>query len=122
MPDEFLTVREIAELLKLNDQTVRNMIDRGEIPAVRVGSRSVRVMRSDLDAFLGERRRITKKSDRRIAFEDAMGVTNKALRGKDHDRSVEALRSLAESALALAVEMAAAPSTDRPMDIDLPPG
>jgi hypothetical protein len=31
MPDEFLTVREIAELLKLNQQTVRNMIDRGEL-------------------------------------------------------------------------------------------
>ena len=28
------------------------MIDRGELPAVRVGSRRVRVRRSDLDAFL----------------------------------------------------------------------
>ena len=37
MPDESLMVAEIATLLKLNDQTVRNMIDRGEIPAVRVG-------------------------------------------------------------------------------------
>ncbi len=52
MADEFLTVTEIADLLKLNQQTVRNMIDRGELPAVRVGSRRVRVRRSDLDRFL----------------------------------------------------------------------
>jgi excisionase family DNA binding protein len=52
VPDEFLTVAEIAELLKLNGQTIRNWIDRGELPAVRVGSRRVRVRRSDLDAFL----------------------------------------------------------------------
>jgi excisionase family DNA binding protein len=52
VPDEFLTVAQIAELLKLNPQTVRNMIDRGELPAVRVGSRRVRVRRSELDRFL----------------------------------------------------------------------
>ena len=52
MPDEFLTVREIAELLKLNQQTVRNMIDRGELGHVRAGQRRVRVRQSQLDAFL----------------------------------------------------------------------
>jgi excisionase family DNA binding protein len=52
MPDEFLTVQEIAQLLKLNQQTVRNMIDRGELGHVRVGQRRVRVRQSQLDAFL----------------------------------------------------------------------
>jgi predicted transcriptional regulator len=33
MADEFLTVAEVAELLKLNEQTVRNMVDRGDLPA-----------------------------------------------------------------------------------------
>jgi excisionase family DNA binding protein len=47
-----LTVREIAELLKLNQQTVRNMIDRGELGHMRVGQRRVRVRQSQLDAFL----------------------------------------------------------------------
>jgi excisionase family DNA binding protein len=50
--DEYLTVAEIAELLKINPQTVRNWIDRRELPAVRVGQRRVRVRQSDLDAFL----------------------------------------------------------------------
>jgi excisionase family DNA binding protein len=52
MPDEFLTVKEVAELLKLNQQTIRNMIDRGELGHVRVGQRRVRVRKSQLDAFL----------------------------------------------------------------------
>ncbi len=34
----FLTVAEIAAVLKVNAQTVRNWIDRGELPAVRVGA------------------------------------------------------------------------------------
>jgi excisionase family DNA binding protein len=50
--ETYLTVAEIAELLKLNQQTVRNMIDRGELAAVRVGPRRVRVRQSDLDLFL----------------------------------------------------------------------
>ena len=39
-------------MLKLNQQTVRNMIDRGELGAVREGQRRVRVRQSQLDAFL----------------------------------------------------------------------
>ncbi len=39
-------------MLKINQQTVRNMIDRGEMGAVRVGQMRVRVRQSQLDAFL----------------------------------------------------------------------
>jgi excisionase family DNA binding protein len=49
--DEFLTVAEIAAILKLNQQTVRNWIDRGELPAVHVGRR-VRIKRSDFDQLI----------------------------------------------------------------------
>jgi excisionase family DNA binding protein len=51
--DEYLTVAEVAERLKLNQQTVRNWIDQGSLPAVRVGRR-VRVRRSDLDRILAQ--------------------------------------------------------------------
>ena len=50
---EFLTVAEVAEELKVNQMTVRNWIDTGELPAVRVGARRVRVRRSALASFLG---------------------------------------------------------------------
>jgi len=45
-------VAEIAALLKVNQQTVRNWIDRGELASVRAGARRVRVRRRDLEAYL----------------------------------------------------------------------
>jgi excisionase family DNA binding protein len=45
-------VMEIAEILKVNPMTVRNWISREELPALRVGSRRVRVRRTDFDAFI----------------------------------------------------------------------
>ena len=49
--ESFLTVAEVAELLRLNQQTVRNWIDAGSLPAIRVGRR-VRIKRSDLNRIL----------------------------------------------------------------------
>jgi excisionase family DNA binding protein len=51
--DEFLTVAEVAETLKLNQQTIRNWIVADSLPALRVGRR-VRVLRRDLDQLLAE--------------------------------------------------------------------
>src|SRR5436305_2365126 len=51
--DSFLTVAEVAELLKLNQQTVRNWIDQGSLPALRVGRR-VRIRSADLNRLLEE--------------------------------------------------------------------
>jgi excisionase family DNA binding protein len=51
--DSFLTVAEVASILKLNQQTVRNWIDQGSLPALRVGRR-VRIKRSDFDRVLAE--------------------------------------------------------------------
>ncbi len=51
--DSFLTVAEVAELLKLNQQTVRNWIDQGSLPAIRMGRR-VRIKRSDFERVLAQ--------------------------------------------------------------------
>jgi excisionase family DNA binding protein len=51
--ESFLTVAEVAEMLKLNPQTVRNWIDQGSLPALRIGRR-VRIRRSDFDRLLSE--------------------------------------------------------------------
>ena len=56
LDQEFLTVAEVAEILKLNQQTVRNWIDGGYLKAFHVGRR-VRILRSDLEELL-ERSRI----------------------------------------------------------------
>src|SRR5947199_7751917 len=51
--DAFLTVAEVADMLKLNQQTVRNWIDQGSLPALRMGRR-VRIKRSDFQRVLAE--------------------------------------------------------------------
>jgi excisionase family DNA binding protein len=49
--EELLTVAEIAAALKMNQQTIRNWIDSGFLPAIPIGRR-VRVKRSDFGALL----------------------------------------------------------------------
>ena len=48
-----MTVAEVADVLKLNQQTVRNWIDQGSLPALRVGRR-VRIKRSDFQRILDQ--------------------------------------------------------------------
>jgi excisionase family DNA binding protein len=64
--DELLTVAEIAERLKLNQQTIRNWIGAGRLPAVRVGRR-VRVRRQDFDALVEHGQTCRKPSRRRAS-------------------------------------------------------
>jgi excisionase family DNA binding protein len=49
--EELLTVAQIATRLKLNQQTIRNWIDQGRLPAVRIGRR-VRIKRTDFEQLL----------------------------------------------------------------------
>ena len=49
-----LTVSEVAEVCRLSTRTVRRWIERGELPAHRLG-RQVRISEKDLKIFLRER-------------------------------------------------------------------
>jgi len=51
MPDDFLTVNEVAELLKVSDKTVRRLATRGELPSFRVGAQ-LRFRRADIEAWV----------------------------------------------------------------------
>src|SRR5450755_3411331 len=105
-PETFLTVAEIAELLKLNPQTVRNWIDRGELSAVRVGSRRVRVKQSDSRSGRRWCQSATQKpgsANHAEAAEDELrdqlGVVLDATRSALDDRKlVAALNALTEAA------------------------
>lgn len=49
-----LTVREVAELLKVNRNYVYNAIKRGELKSVNVGS--IKIKKTDLDEFINSKR------------------------------------------------------------------
>lgn len=118
MPDSFLTVAEVAELLKLNPQTVRNWIDRGELPAVRLGQRRVRIRQSDLDRLLEKGYTAEENSESGVADQTGSGGDDiEALRNGfatlladsirvvgagSQDDLVQGIRELAERARALA--------------------
>jgi excisionase family DNA binding protein len=54
----WLTVPEAAEELRLPRTRCYELIQRGELPAVRIGERSIRVNRRELEKFLLENRRV----------------------------------------------------------------
>lgn len=110
LDDELLTVDEIADGLKVNQQTVRNWIDRGSLKAVRLGPRRVRVKRKDLQAFVdlgAPAAPVPEPSQEEIeawtAFGMAMARTARKLRTKRSQRDlVDVLSELADVAHQLA--------------------
>jgi excisionase family DNA binding protein len=54
----WLTVPETAAELGIPRTRCYELIQRGELPAVRVGERSIRVNRAELERFLLEDRRV----------------------------------------------------------------
>ncbi len=58
MAEEVLTLEEAAGLLKVPVGTIRRWLREGRIPVVKLGGQKTgwRVLRSDLDRFVRERR------------------------------------------------------------------
>jgi len=54
----WLTVPEAAEELQIPRSRCYELIQRGELPAVRIGERSIRINRRELEMFLLENRRV----------------------------------------------------------------
>lgn len=57
-PREWLTVPEAAEELRIPRNRCYDLIAVGDLPAVRIGERSIRVNRRELERFLLEDRRV----------------------------------------------------------------
>jgi excisionase family DNA binding protein len=55
---EWLTVPEVAQELRIPRTRCYTLIQSGELPAVRVGERSIRVNRRELERFLLEDSRV----------------------------------------------------------------
>jgi len=59
MADEIMTVKQLAEYLKLNFQTVYKKVQKGEIPGSKIG-RGWRFQKSIIDRWLSEEKAVTK--------------------------------------------------------------
>ena len=55
MPDEILTLPEVARLLKIADKTVYTMAQKGELPAFKVRGQW-RFKREDIDSWIEQRK------------------------------------------------------------------
>jgi excisionase family DNA binding protein len=56
---KYLTIEDIAEMLNVHRNTVRQWIDAKELPALKLGSqRGYRVAQKDLEAFIRRKRTI----------------------------------------------------------------
>ncbi len=56
MDVEMLTIEEVSRLLRVSERTVRRLIEKGELAAIEVSTRSYRIMRSDLNAYIERKR------------------------------------------------------------------
>jgi excisionase family DNA binding protein len=48
MPDEIMSIKEVAEFLKVKEQTVYRLVQQGKIPALKIGGQW-KVKKSHLD-------------------------------------------------------------------------
>jgi len=55
---DWLTVPEVAEVLRIPRTRAYELIAAGKLPAVRIGERSIRVNRREIECFLLENRRV----------------------------------------------------------------
>jgi excisionase family DNA binding protein len=55
-PSRLVSLRQAAGYLSVSYWTVRNWVETGKLSAIRLGPKLIRIERSDLDRFIGERK------------------------------------------------------------------
>ena len=84
--DEFLTVAEVAAILRLNQQTIRNWIQDSKLPSLRVGRR-VWVLRHDVDQLIADAEAVSRVDHRTRAPRAAEGRDGRPPRSSGAARS-----------------------------------
>ena len=60
MPEKLLSIKEVAEYLKVSEEEVKRLVDIGEIPAYKIGGTFLRFRKEQLDAVRTEIRKVEK--------------------------------------------------------------
>lgn len=54
MPEKLLSIKEVADYLKISEEEVKRLVDSGEIPAYRIGDTFLRFRKEQIDAIRSE--------------------------------------------------------------------
>lgn len=54
MPEKLLSIKEVAEYLKISEEEVKRLVDHGEIPAYKIGDTFLRFRKEQIDAIRDE--------------------------------------------------------------------
>ncbi len=54
MPEKLLSIKEVAEYLRLSEEEVKRLVDIGEIPAYKIGGSFLRFRKEQIDAIRSE--------------------------------------------------------------------
>lgn len=76
VPNDLLTPREVAEVMRVSTMTVYRLIKAGDLPAIRVG-KHLRIRGNDVAAFL-DARVVPRPAERRSTDTTTKGQTPKA--------------------------------------------
>ncbi|TMB69152.1 MAG: helix-turn-helix domain-containing protein [Chloroflexi bacterium] len=93
---EYATISEAARLLRVSVPTVWRWIDSGQLPAHRIGKRSIRIRREDLAAVIRPARDQTMKEVK----EQDLQITHLGRRPVDVENLIGSLREGQERILA----------------------
>lgn len=69
MAARWYSIKEVAELLGVSHDTITRLVDRGELPAIRISERIVRVPVPAFDAYVAGRRPASRRVVRRQVAE-----------------------------------------------------
>jgi excisionase family DNA binding protein len=89
LSDHYMRVRDYARKFSLDESTVYKMIDRGEIKAIRIGKKTLRIPSSELERYL-EREPAAEPGA--VALDERVETFRKA-NGRDPVSFVDAWRS-----------------------------
>ncbi|MDO8525722.1 MAG: helix-turn-helix domain-containing protein [Candidatus Omnitrophota bacterium] len=51
MPEKLLSIKEVADYLKISEEEVKRLVDAGEIPAYKIGDTFLRFRKEQIDAI-----------------------------------------------------------------------
>ena len=61
MPEKLLSIKEVADYLKISEEEVKRLVDVGEIPAYRIGDTFLRFRKDQIDAIRSDISEIEEK-------------------------------------------------------------